>query len=99
MENGNKERTILTDLTMQKPITKGGHPTRFSCPLFCGLLQAFAVALTGIDDKDELAMPLTGYGVDDTQYMEDCHSPGHSVLHFKQYVIKPSFHHSGLSFL
>jgi len=24
-----------------------------------------AVALTGIDDKDELAMPLTGYGVDD----------------------------------
>lgn len=28
-----------------------------------------AVALTGIDDKDELAMPLTGYGVDDTQYI------------------------------
>jgi hypothetical protein len=53
MGNGNKERTILTDLTMQKPITKGGHPTRFSCPLFCGLLQAFAFALTGIDDKDE----------------------------------------------
>lgn len=28
-----------------------------------------AVALTGIDDKDELAMPLTGYGVDETQYI------------------------------
>ena len=28
-----------------------------------------AVALTGIDDKDELAMPLTGYGVDDTQHI------------------------------
>lgn len=28
-----------------------------------------AVALTGIDDKDELAMPLTGYGVDDTQFI------------------------------
>lgn len=28
-----------------------------------------AVALTGIDDKDELAMPLTGYGVDDSQYI------------------------------
>ena len=28
-----------------------------------------AVALTGIDDKDELAMPLTGYGVDDSQYL------------------------------
>lgn len=28
-----------------------------------------AVALTGIDDKDELAMPLTGYGVDDNQYI------------------------------
>lgn len=28
-----------------------------------------AVALTGIDDKDELAMPLTGDGVDDTQYI------------------------------
>ena len=28
-----------------------------------------AVALTGIDDKDELAMPLTGYGVDDTRYI------------------------------
>ena len=26
-----------------------------------------AVALTGIDDKDELAMPLMGYGVDDAQ--------------------------------
>ena len=26
-----------------------------------------AVTLTGIDDKDELAMPLTGYGVDDAQ--------------------------------
>ena len=43
-------------------------------------------------------MPLTGYGVDDTQYMEDYHSPGHSVLHFNQYVIKPGFHHSGLNF-
>lgn len=31
-----------------------------------------AVALTGIDDKDELAMPLTGYGVDDTQYIAGC---------------------------
>ena len=28
-----------------------------------------AVALTGIADKDELAMPLTGYGVDDNQYI------------------------------
>ena len=28
-----------------------------------------AVALTGIDDKDELAMPLTSYGVDDSQYI------------------------------
>ena len=28
-----------------------------------------AVALTGIDDKDELAMPLTGYGVDDAQHI------------------------------
>ena len=28
-----------------------------------------AVALTGIDDKDELAMPLTGYGADDNQYI------------------------------
>ena len=26
-----------------------------------------AVALTGIDDKDELAMPLSGFGVDDSQ--------------------------------
>ena len=28
-----------------------------------------AVLLTGIADKDELAMPLTGYGVDDSQYI------------------------------
>ena len=26
-----------------------------------------AVILTGIEDNDELAMPLTGYGIDDTQ--------------------------------
>ena len=43
-------------------------------------------------------MPLIGYGVDDTQYMEDYHSPSRSVLHFKQYAIKPWYHHSGLSF-
>ena len=30
-----------------------------------------AVALTGIDDRDELAMPLTSYGVDDSQYITD----------------------------
>lgn len=29
-----------------------------------------AVALTGIDDKDELAMPLSGYGVDDNQHID-----------------------------
>lgn len=29
-----------------------------------------AVRLTGIDDKDELAMPLSGYGVDDTQHID-----------------------------
>jgi serine/threonine-protein kinase HipA len=26
-----------------------------------------SVVLTGIEDNDELAMPLTGYGIDDTQ--------------------------------